>query len=145
MIGHKERERFADGLERHAAEEEHALGEYRNLAGLLKGGPAGLLIRFIFRDEEHHHFLLREMAQRFKAPLEEKSRRAAEGASRAEVLNLIKGLMQHEEATIAECRKLKAQFAAAETELFDAILDALIFDSEKHRRLLSALDRTMQA
>jgi hypothetical protein len=61
MIGLKEREGFAAGLERHAAEEEHALGEYRNLAGLLKRGPAGLLIRYIFFDEEYDCFLLREL------------------------------------------------------------------------------------
>jgi len=61
------------------------------------------------------------------------------------VLNFIKGLMKHEEATIEECRRLKSPFAAPETDLFDAILDALISDSEKHRRLLSALDRTIKA
>jgi hypothetical protein len=61
MIGQKEREGFAAALERYGAEEEHALGEYRNLAGMLKSGPAGLLIRHIFFDEKYNHFLLREM------------------------------------------------------------------------------------
>lgn len=144
MIGRQDRENFARGLERHVVEEENILGEYRNLAGILKSGPAGLLIRLIFLDEEHHHFLLREMAERLKGSLEEKPQAGAEGVPQAEVLNLIKGLARHEEATIEDCRRLKSQSAAEETDLFDAILDALISDSEKHQRLLLALSRTMK-
>jgi hypothetical protein len=48
IIGRKERDGFAAGLDRHAAEKVHTLGEYRNLAGLLKSGPAGLLIPTFF-------------------------------------------------------------------------------------------------
>jgi hypothetical protein len=48
MIGQKEKEGFAASLDRHAGEEEHALGEYRNLSCLLKSGPAGLLIPHFF-------------------------------------------------------------------------------------------------
>jgi len=45
----------------------------------LKSGSAGLLIRYIFLDEEHDHFLLREMAQRLKALFEENPRPPLKG------------------------------------------------------------------
>jgi len=144
MIAREERESFAMGLERHVIEEEDILGKYTHLGGLLKAGPAGLLIRHIFLDEQHHHFLLREMSKRLKEPLAEKPMAAVEKASQAELLNLIEELMKHEEATIENCSKLKSQFAAEETNLRAAILEAIISDSEKHRRLLLALDKVMK-
>lgn len=144
MIGRKEREIFAMALERHVVEEEHILGEYRNLAGMLKEGPAGLLVHFIFTDEDYHHFLFREMAKRLREPPEWESTTTIEGVSHAELRNLVKGLVKHEETTIDECRKLKAQVATEETELFDALLDALISDSGKHQRLLFALEKTVK-
>jgi hypothetical protein len=131
-------------LERHVVEEEHILAEYRNLAGMLKEGPAGLLVHFIFTDEDYHHFLLREMAKRLREPPEWEATTAIEGASQAELQNLVKGLIKHEETTVDECRRLKTQIATEETELFDALLDALISDSGKHQRLLLTLENTVK-
>lgn len=144
MVEDNERGRLASGLERHVVEEEEILGQYRGLAGVLKDGPAGLLIRLIFRDEEQHHLLLTEIAKDLKAALDERPLPSID-ESAGELREMISRLMEHEEATIENCRKLKPQFAAQELGLFAAMLDAVIADSEKHRRLLLALDGMLKS
>jgi hypothetical protein len=140
-MDYKHRERFAAGLERHVADEEEILKKYQHLGGLLKTGPAGLLVRAIFLDEEHHHSVLSELAKGLRA-LPEPTPLIQEGA-RAELLTMVEELIQHEEANIENCRALKDQLKEPENELFAAVLEALICDSEKHKRLLLALDELL--
>jgi hypothetical protein len=138
---YKQIEKFADGLERHVADEEEILKKYRHLGGLLKAGAAGLLVRAIFLDEEHHHYVLSEMAKELRALPEPNP--VVEDRSRADLLKMIEELIQHEEASIENCRALKEQLKEPENELFAAVLEALICDSEKHKRLLLALDEVI--
>jgi hypothetical protein len=56
---------------------------------------------------------------------------------------MVEELIQHEEANIENCRALKDQLKEPENELFAAVLEALICDSEKHKRLLLALDELL--
>jgi hypothetical protein len=137
----KQAEKFAAGLERHVTDEEEILKKYQHLGGFLKAGAAGLLVRAIFLDEEHHHYVLREMAKQLRAlPA---GNPVIEDASRADLSKMIEELIQHEEASIENCRALKEQFTDADNELFAAVLEALICDSEKHKRLLLALDEVI--
>ena len=141
----KQRDKVAAGLARHIADEEAILAKYKHLGGALGNGPAGLLIRAIFYDEEHHHLLLNEMAKELKARTEERPLHVVDGASRSELTQLVEELLKHEQETIENCRKLKVRFVAPESEVFAAILEALISDSAKHQMLLMALNRILRA
>ena len=141
----KQRDEVIAGLARHIANEEAILGKYKHLGEALGNGPAGLLIRAIFHDEEHHHLLLNEMAKELKALAEKTPLPAVEEASRSELTQIVEELLKHEEETIENCRKLKVRFVAPESEVFAAILEALISDSAKHQMLLMALNRILSA
>jgi hypothetical protein len=140
MLTNRQKEAIAAALEKHVRDEEYVLAQYRKVAGILRHGPAGLLIRLIFVDEEHHHFLLARLAEDVKAPFDGGAMIELEGRSPAELSVLIGNLAKHEEATIENCRKLKSELAAEGLQLFEAILDAVIADSQKHQRLLLALE-----
>ncbi len=53
-------------------------------------------------------------------------------------------MREHEKETVQVCGKLKSQMNIKEPELFEAILEALIFDSEKHQRLLLAVEKNIK-
>ena len=139
-----QKEDFAAGLVRHIADEEAILEKYKHLGGALENGPASLLIRAIFYDEEHHHLLLNEMAKGLNGLTDEKPLRVVDGVSRSELMNSVEELLKHEEETIDNCRKLKLRFVAQESQLMAAILEALISDSEKHQMMLMALNRILR-
>ena len=145
MIQADDKENFAAGLAKHIADEENILAKYRHLGGVLNQGPAALLVWAIFLDEQHHHFMLTEMAKELNNFSRAKAPPEMEVPSRSELTVLIKELLQHEEETIENCRKMKVRFVAAESELSAAILEALISDSEKHQMLLMALSRVLKA
>jgi hypothetical protein len=50
-------------------------------------------------------------------------------------------LRGHEKKTIEACRGLQAQLSGDEGMLFDTILEAIASDSEKHQRLLEAVEK----
>lgn len=50
-------------------------------------------------------------------------------------------LSEHELETIMACRRLKRELPTEGREFFGALFDAMIFDCEKHRRLLRAVAR----
>jgi hypothetical protein len=137
----KQTERFAAGLERHVAEEEEILKKYQHLVGLLKAGAAGLLVRAIFLDEKQHHHVLSEMAKELRSLAERNP--IIPDRSRADILKMVEELIQHEEANIENCRALKEQLSEPENDLFAAVLEAVMCDSEKHKRLLLALDEVL--
>jgi hypothetical protein len=139
----RQTEQLATGLERHVSDEEEILKKYQHLAGVLKDGPAGLLVRTIFLDEEHHHGVLTGLAKELRRLPDRNPE--IDPRSRAEIGAMIEELIQHEEAGIENCRALREQLTAPETELFAAILEALICDGEKHKRLLMALDELIAA
>lgn len=145
MTQANEKENFAAGLAKHIAEEENILARYRHLGGVLKQGPAALLVRAIFFDEQHHHFVLNEMAKELNEFSGAKALPEIEEPSRSELMAMIEELLQHEQETIENCRNLKVRFLAAESELYAAILEALISDSAKHQMLLVALSRVLKA
>lgn len=141
----REREGFAESLERHAETEGGILEEYRALSEKIADGPVAMLVDLILTEEEQHHFLLRSMAKRLREPLRP---RAGEELSwvvdRVDVARHAEKLRRHERETIEACRQLKTGLPAEDAEFFDALLDAIILDSEKHDRLLSAVERMIK-
>ncbi len=144
MIGRKEREIFATALDWHVEEEQKILEEYRALAAQLKTSPVSLLTDLILTDEDQHHLLLRNMAKKLKEPFNEKPVNEIEDVNLDELLQHTRRLREREKETVESCLRLKSQIATEEPELFDAILDALIFDSEKHQRLLLAVEKMLE-
>jgi rubrerythrin len=136
----KQRELCAACLDQHVETESEIMEEYRALAGPIESGPIRFLIDFILHDEERHHGLLRMMAKYLRI----KNRRNDKlpwVIDRQELVRHMHKLQEHERDTIAACQDLKTQVPADESEFFGALLDALILDSEKHERLLLAVER----
>jgi hypothetical protein len=140
MSPDKQREICAACLDQHVETESAIMEEYRALAGPIESGPIRFLIDFILHDEERHHGLLRMMAKYLRI----KNRRKNElpwVIDREELTRHMEKLRDHEQETIAACRDLKSRLPADESEFFGALLDAVILDSEKHERLLLAVER----
>lgn len=139
----QERTSLAAQFERHADEEGKILAEYRVLAEQLGSGAAGNLVNHILTEEELHHLLLRTLATWMRAAPGEHARAIPSGADRAELLRLTRILRAHELETIDACRSTKAGLAGAGDEIVGILLDAMVMDSEKHHRLLGAVERML--
>ena len=140
MSPDKQREICAACLDQHVETESAIMEEYRALAGPIESGPIRFLIDFILHDEERHHGLLRMMAKYLRI----KNRRKSAlpwVIDPQEFARHMHKLQEHERETITACRDLKSQVPPEESEFFSALLDALILDSEKHERLLLAVER----
>jgi hypothetical protein len=143
MSSDKQRELCAACLDQHVEAESGIMEEYRALAGPIESGPIRFLIDYILHDEERHHGLLRMMAKHVRI----KNRRRQELSwvvDRDELIRHMQKLQEHERETITACRDLKSRLPSDENEFFGALLDALILDSEKHERLLLAVERIAQ-
>ncbi|OGQ80151.1 MAG: hypothetical protein A3F90_12670 [Deltaproteobacteria bacterium RIFCSPLOWO2_12_FULL_60_19] len=142
----REREGFAESLERHVEAEGKMLEEYRALSEKIADDPVGLLVDLILTEEEQHHFLLRTMANRLRKPLPgETLEFHTEKPAREELLRYTQKLRGHERETIGIFRNLKSQLPSEKNEFFDALLDVMILDSEKHERLLLAVEKMIKA
>ncbi|MDH3213452.1 MAG: hypothetical protein OEM05_13295 [Myxococcales bacterium] len=141
MRGEDEREALAAEFERHIAEEGEILEMYHSLADKLPEGPLSVLVNHIATDEEMHHFLLRTLADWLRTPPTRVENPAGPAPHSDEILRQTRTLRGHEKKTIEACRGLKSQLSGEEGELFDAILDAITLDSEKHHRLLLTVEK----
>lgn len=139
----KQRELCAACLDQHVEAESGIMEEYRKLAGPIESGPIRFLIDLILHDEDRHHGLLRMMAKYLR--IKNRRRDALPWViDPHEFVRHMRKLQEHERETIAACRELKSRLPADESEFFNALLDALILDSEKHERLLLAVERIVQ-
>ncbi|MEE9568566.1 MAG: hypothetical protein V3W37_04200 [Candidatus Binatia bacterium] len=144
MESNNEREILAVKFDRHVEEESNVLGEYRALSEKLGDGPIGFLIDLILTEEEQHHFLLSTMTKWLReSPAEEKSV-GLQGVNREELLQHTEKLRKHEQESIDAYRNLKSQLSGEDRELLDSLLDGLILDSEKHDRLLLAIEKMIK-
>ena len=139
----KRREICAATLDQHVETESGILEEYRKLAGPIESGPARFLLDVILHDEDRHHGLLRMMAKYLR--IKNRRKNALPWVvDPYELSRHMRKLQEHERETIAACRELKSETPPEESEFFSALLDALILDSEKHERLLLAIERIVQ-
>ena len=136
-----ERNALADEFERHIAEEGDILKKYHLLSDKLVDGRLSVLVNHIMTEEEMHHFLLRTLSDWLGAPAPRAETRTESDPDRDELLRLTRMLRGHEKKTIDACRGLKSRLSGDEGELFDAVLDAIILDSEKHHRLLATVEK----
>lgn len=143
MASTNDRESLAAELDRHMAEEGEILRQYRALADKLTEGPVSFLIDRIVTDEEMHHFLLHTLSGWLRTPPGPAKSPAAQGADREAILRHTRMLKEHERKTVEDCRGLIARLSGEEGEIFEALLDAVALDSEKHHRLLSTVERLL--
>ena len=70
----------------------------------------------------------------------------AEGVEmeRESMLCWVERLKKKEQAVVADCRSLKSQACWDNANVVDAYLDALVMDSEKHQRLLLAVEKAIE-
>ena len=141
MANKNDREILAAALERHVMEEDQILQEYRKLSDKLTKSSLRVLVDHIVTEEEMHHFLLRTLADWLRTPPTREVSLAEQGLDRGAVLERTRALQEHEKKTIEACRGLRSQLSGADGELFDTLLDAVALDSEKHHRLLAAVEK----
>lgn len=139
----QERALFAKALEWHAGQEGTILEEYRTLTSRLQGSSVRMLTELILTDEEQHHNLLLKVVKQLRRPAGGRTKRIGQNDNLEGLIQETQKLREHEKETVQVCRKLKSQINLKESELYEAILDALIFDSQKHQRLLLAVEKTI--
>jgi hypothetical protein len=135
---------LAAKFERHADEEGKILEQYRTLADNLKSSAAGMLVNQILTEEEIHHLLLRTMAAWLEDSMRDQVKVVPGEADRAEILRLTRTLRQHERETIDGCRQLISELSGEGEEFLGILLDAMAIDSEKHDRLLGAVEKMLE-
>ena len=141
----QQRELLAAKFDQHAEEEGKILAEYRALAEKLGDSSAGHLVSHILTEEELHHLLLSTMAKWLRDRYTEQERAVPKGVNRDELLRVTRMLRQHERETIDACRSLKAELSGQDEDLLGTMLDAMMLDSEKHHRLLAAVEKLTEA
>ena len=67
-----------------------------------------------------------------------------QGVNREELLQQTEKHRKHEQKSIDAYRNLKSQLSGEDRELLDSLLDGLILDSEKHDRLLLAIEKMIK-
>lgn len=140
-----DRESLAATFDRHAADEGKVLAEYRVLSEKLGDSPAGFLVSHILTEEEMHHLLLSTVAAWLRRHPTSSEPALPEGVNPAALLELSRTLRHHESETIEACRKLKARLSPEQEGLIGTLLDVVILDSEKHHRLLLAVEKVIMA
>ena len=141
MTDANDREALAAVLDLHVREEGEILQDYRVLSDKLANGPLRVLVDHIVTEEEMHHFLLSTLCDWLRAPADAVESLSAQGVDCDAILQQAAALKQHERKTVEACRELKSRIVDDDHELFDAILEAVALDSEKHHLLLTAVER----
>ncbi len=146
MNAKKERKLLIVGLERLLQKEGKILEEYRALAEMLEDIPVGLLLNWAVIEQEAHHTLLCNIISSLKQTAHKGSGNSADGVEmeRDTMLCWVKKLRMNEDAVIADCRSLKSQAGWENGDSLDALVDALVMDSEKHQRFLSAVEKAIE-
>lgn len=145
MSGKNDRKSLAATFERHAGEEGKILAQYRLLSEQLGDSPSGFLVNHILTEEEMHHLLLTTVASWLRQHASGDEPAVPAGADTAALLKLTRALREHETETIYACRALKTQLPAQERDLIGTLLDVVSLDSEKHQRLLAAIEHLLAA
>ena len=137
-------EALADEFERHADQEGAILAEYRELADGLGDSAAGVLVNQILTDEEIHHLLLRTMAGWLRTQhAGADALQVPVDANRTELLRRTRALQHHERETVEACQSLQPELTGEMASLMGTLLDVLILDSQKHEKLLRAVERLL--
>lgn len=139
MNDEDQREALADEIERHIRVEDAILKEYHALSDKLPDGPLSVLINQVTTEEEMHHFLLATLAEWLRGTPDEGPSAQSLGVERDVIVQHARLLQHHEKETILACEALRSQVKGQQGEIYEALLDVMILDSQKHHRVLQAL------
>jgi hypothetical protein len=140
----EEREALGAEFDRHVSEEERILRAYHTLSDKLPEGPLSVVVNHIVTDEEMHHFLLQSLADWVRSPATALDIADDIGSDRGELLRLTRELRDHERETIEACSELQERLGGGEGDVYDAVLQAIILDSQKHHRLLRLVESLIE-
>ena len=145
MNAKKEFEPLIVGLESLLHTESKIVQDYRALAEMLDGIPAGLLLDWVAIEVETHHTLLINILHSLKQTKQTGRGSGADDIEmeRESMLCWIDRLKMKEQKIVAVCRALKSQAGRETGDVVDAFLDALIMDSEKHQRFLVTVEKAV--
>ncbi len=143
MAGDEMRAELAKSFERHADEEGRILDSYRALSEQIGEDALGSLVSHILTEEELHHLLLRTMAGWLREP-PGTSAAPSHTSDRPKLLALTRELRHHERETIDACHALKSRVPENGGTVIRALLEAMALDSEKHDRLLGAVEAMLE-
>ena len=146
MNAKKERELLVMGLEKLLRKQNKIVDDYHALAEILESIPVGLLLDWVVIEEEAHHTLLINIIHALKQTAQKGSENGADGVEmeRDTMLCWVGRLRMKEQAVVAACLSLKGQACWGNGNVVDAFLDALVMDSEKHQRLLLAVEKAIE-
>lgn len=146
MNAKKERELLVAGLERLLHKQSKIVDDYRALAEMLEGIPAGHLLDWVVIEEVAHRTLLINIIHSLKKGAQKGSGNGAAGVETEgeTMLCWVKRLRMKEQTVVAACRSLKSQACWENGDIADAFLDALVMDSEKHQRFLLTIEKTVE-
>ncbi len=146
MNAKKERDLFAAGLERVLQNENKIVREYRTLAELVESIPAGLCLDWLITKKQVHHILLCIIIRALKEPPQVANGNGTNGVGieRDKVLLWIEQLRSKEQALVTDCGFLKSQGCWEDSDLVEALLDALVMDSKKRQRFLLTVEKTVE-
>jgi len=146
MNAKKERELLVAGLERLLHKQSKIVDDYRALAEMLEGIPAGHLLDWVVIEQVAHRTLLINIIHSLKKGAQKRSGNGAAGVEteRETMLCWVKRLKMKEQTVVAACRSLKSQACWENGDVADAFLDALVMDSEKHQRFLLAVEKAVE-
>jgi rubrerythrin len=144
--------RLLNAIERHASLEADALGEYEHLAKASGDPVIALVMRLILEDEERHHGLLKRISSTLRDALnwtystEALPRPTAATADTEEDLPALARALIDEEKTGAQAlRGLAHREKGLGSGLDSLLLEMMAMDSEKHARLLTFVQRRLEA
>jgi hypothetical protein len=142
--------RLLDAVERHAAMEADALGQYEHLAQASGDPVIGLVMRLILDDEERHHSLLKRIASTLRDALNWTHSANAlphatvqPQASLEDLSALAHALIDEEKTGAQALRRLAEREKGLGSGLDGLLLQMMAMDSEKHAHLLQFVQRRL--
>ena len=136
-------EELVERLARHGREEGELLAEYEELVQQAASPAVRYLVGLVMEDERRHHRTLVEIAEaaawgHFAGTPDDATPNVDRAdAGNAALLDVTSRLIEHEDADHEELARLrKALRPYADTTLWALLVDTMISDTDKHRRIL---------
>jgi rubrerythrin len=138
-------------IERHAAAESEALGQYEYLARASEDAVIALIMRLILDDEVRHHALLERMATSLRDALywthspDALPKSSTQNCVEAtELQALAQGLIEEEKAGAETLRRIATREKRLDSGFDSVLLEMMAIDSEKHAHLLRFVERRLR-
>jgi len=141
-----------NAIEHHASLESEALGQYEHMAEASGDPVIALVMRLILEDEERHHGLLKRISSTLRDALNwTYSSNALPRATAGDVATdedlpaLARALIDEEKTGAHALRRLAQREKGLGGGLDSLLLEMMAMDSEKHARLLTFVQRRLEA